>query len=238
MSLTFAGVFSDAGALWRRDRDILMRVAGVYFLLPAFATQLFLVPPDRTGLGEEEVAAQTFAWYGATLHWHLANLLAGMFGSAVLLVLLLDPARPTLAQAMARALRLLPGLLLASAGVLVLVVLGSMAFLIPGLYLVGRTWLTGAVLVCEPGRGPIGAITGSIQRTRKRGWLLLAVAMTIFSATYLMAVIANVATLQLAALPVRTAIDALQAAVAAGAGVAQILLQVAAHRRLTPSNGI
>lgn len=237
MKLTFAGVFADAGALWRRDRDVLIRVAGVFFFLPAFASLLFLIPPDRTGLNEEEIAAQTFAWYAATLHWHLANLLAGLFGSAVLLVLLLDPQRPTLGEAMGRALRLLPKLLIASAAALVLVLLGSMLLLVPGLYLVGRTWLTGATLVSEPERGPIEALVAGIRHTNRRGWLLFAVAMTLFAATYVAAVIANVATLQLASLPVRTVIDALQAAAGAGAGVAQILLQVSAYRRLAPSSG-
>ncbi len=35
MRLDFAGVFADALTLWRKESDLLVRIAGVFFYLPA-----------------------------------------------------------------------------------------------------------------------------------------------------------------------------------------------------------
>jgi hypothetical protein len=48
---------------------------------------------------------------------------------------------------------------------------GAFLFIVPGLYLLGRTALISAVLMAEPERG-IAGIGEAMQRTRKGAWTL------------------------------------------------------------------
>ncbi len=250
MRLDFAGVFADALTLWRKESDLLVRIAGVFFFLPAYAFRLFVpVPQPAPEAGEataEAAFAQMVQWFTANAHWLLAERLVELFGGAVLFALLLAERRPTAGEAMAAALRRLPVYVLVYAAAMALIAAGWMIFILPGLYLLGRTFLTGAVVMAEPGRGPGDALLRAFRLTQGNGWLLLLATMVIFSVGYFGAVLIGELYLGLGLEgfvgdAVRALLDALGATIAAAVALAMVLVQTAAYRRLSesrPKHGI
>lgn len=177
MKLSFTGVFADAGAMWRSERDVLLRVAAVFLFLPSLAAQLFLPVPDIAKADTREAMAEAImAWFGTYGGWFVLELVVIAYGAGVLLVLLLERQRPTVREALVRGLRLLPGLLIAWTSVLMLVSLGSMLLIVVAFYVGGRLLLVGPVVVAEPGRGPFLALVDGIRLSAWRGWMLAAVA--------------------------------------------------------------
>jgi hypothetical protein len=244
MTLGFNGVFAEIGALWRANRDLLVRIAGVFFFLPAFAVYLFvrLPNPDPEMAVDERVKILT-AYYeqniGMLFSISAGVSLATMIGSALLFAMLLGPERITLRAGLARIGHLLPSLLLLWALLLALTVSGLMLFVIPALYIAGRTLIALPVLVAEPGRGGSGALIEGIRRTHGRGWLLFLFVAMIFLAS-------NMAgTIPAALLPLvgedsvpAAFVYALTAATAAAGTLAQALLQAAVYRLLLPKQGM
>ncbi|MEI9928730.1 MAG: hypothetical protein WDN44_14950 [Sphingomonas sp.] len=238
MRLTPVGIFAEAGALFRRDRDLLLRVAAVFFFLPALGGELFFPWPEPP---QDQAAATELliAWAGANAPWLVGQIVAQLLGIGILLVLLLDSRKPTLGAAMVRALRLLPALMLAWGGVLAIVCSGALLFFVPGLYALGRTFVVSATLVDEPQRGPLGAIVAGIRRTERNGWMLVLVAMALFAAGSLtIAVIDGFGGALGGSGPLRAVFACLDAAVAAAVALGQVLAQVAAYRLLSTKQGI
>ena len=84
MTITFAGLASDAWARWRRDRGILLALTGPFLFLPLLAWLLLLeepvVKPDAT---DAQGMQQVIDWLSANLHWLAARVgvaLAGVHG--------------------------------------------------------------------------------------------------------------------------------------------------------------
>jgi len=235
MNLNLARVFADAAALWRQDRDFWVRIAGVLFLLPELALLVFVPLPDLRSLAPEAAQLALVQWMVAQWSWLLAYVVARVFGSGVVLSLLLDASRPPLAAALRRSLVQLPWLVLAYLAVLLLVGFGFTLFIVPGLYILGRTYLTLPILVAEPQRGPIGALIAAVRASHGRGWLFLLVTMSAFSVAYLAAGVVGAIGVALGAdsqPAVDMVIDLLLAAVAAASALVQVLLQAAAYRGL------
>jgi len=235
--MNLARVFADAAGLWQRDRDLWLRVAGFCFFLPALALQLFVSLPDLSGLEKEALSNALVAWAGANASWLAALAVWQVYSCAVVLLLVLDPARPTLGAALVRTLRLMPGLSLAYLAAMLLVGTGASFFIVPGLYLFGRTYLTLPVLVAEPERGPLVALISAIQRSHRRGWLFFLIPLTAFLVQNLVGSVFAAAGGALGAAvegtPAHLIFGVLLAGVAAAGALAQTLLLAAAYRGIT-----
>ncbi|WP_109808562.1 hypothetical protein [Sphingosinithalassobacter portus] len=243
MTNDFSAIFGDARALWRANRDLLIRVGGVFLFLPAFAMQLFLPPQEMKDVTFEQAFEATVQWAVANAHWLLLDRLVSLFGLVTLLMLLLARAESTLGETMRHALRRFPAFVLLWLLVSMLTTLGAMAFIVPGLYLAGRTFLIGAALIAEPERGPAAAFSAGIEVSRGRGWMLFLIAAIV----WLVALVATGLAGDLG-----RAFDtlggpifggavgsALSSVVSTAAAIAMVLLQVAAYRRLAaPRQGI
>jgi len=233
MNLNLARVFADAAALWRHDRDLWLRVAGFLFFVPALALKIFLPLPELRNLTPEAAQLALLAWLQVQALWLLAYFVAQTFGFGVVLTLLLDANRPSLAAAMLRTVRQLPWLVLAYLAVLLLVGFGFTFFIVPGLYILGRTFLTMPILIAEPKRGPLGALIGAVQLSHRRGWLFLLVPTIAFCTAYFVAGMVGAVGGVLGAETqpvVRVLFDVLMAVVATASALAQALLQAAAYR--------
>ena len=88
MTNDFSAIFGDARALWRANRDLLIRVGGVFLFLPAFATQLFLPPQEMQDVTFEQAFEATVQWAAANAHWLLLDRLVSLFGVVTMLMLL------------------------------------------------------------------------------------------------------------------------------------------------------
>ncbi|OYY89323.1 MAG: hypothetical protein B7Y45_12595 [Sphingomonas sp. 28-66-16] len=173
---------ADMRMVWRRDREILIAVAGAFIFLPTLAL-LLLVPeaPQSPGAGAGEADMSIFidayvGWVSANLRWFGLAALVTLYGALTLYCLYLDRQCEDVRMALTRALALLPRYALASLIVLVPATVGALAFLVPGLYVLGRTMLIGPALVAEKPLVAVASVLRSVALTRRNGLSLLAVA--------------------------------------------------------------
>lgn len=243
---TFAGLIAECWALFRRDADLLVRIAGLFIFLPTYAVTLLVAPfplPDDK-IADTQARAQ--AWMTALDGWMgdyglgcVLAFLVTYFGIALVYCLMLDPDRPTVGQALKRALRLYPRFLLAMLVVQVPAGAGMYLLLLPGLWLMSRFLLAGPTLVAEAPVGALAAVGRSWRRTRPAQLALLGATAFI----YLAAMLGGQPFLLLGtwlggggANPLGVAlVDALAAAVASAAQLAGALVAVVAYRRLGPA---
>ncbi|WP_374295587.1 hypothetical protein [Sphingomonas sp.] len=248
MTIDPVAVLRDAWALFRRDRDLLLRIAGVFHFLPALALALLVPEPPMPERGAEVGEARTEAWMEALSVWGAAHggwyLLAyaiGFLGTGAMLVLYLVPGE-TLGQALTRAARLWPRFLLAMVLVSLPTGAGMLLWIVPGLYVAGRLLVTGPALVAEGRMSATGALRRSFTLSRGAGLALMGLA----AVTYLGGFLAGQPFLWLgdwlsgqeSGNPIGVAVvEACAAAVVAATAVAQALIAVVAYRRLA-SRGI
>ncbi len=241
MTLSIGSALADAAALWRADRDVITRIAGVFYLLPFLAFAML-----ATGLNLPDTATQDqvrdalTAFQRDNIIWLLLVSLVLDFGTFALLNLFVRRGLSVLELIQGTALRMLPFALLGFANGAV-IQLGFTLFVIPGIYVFGRTWLMGAAYAAEPERGLLGAIERGFRLSAGNGWriALLGLGIAVIAMAGVMLLLILLLTiwalagkamwlLALLLLPV--------AAAAAAAHVAFTLVRVAAYRRLAGSS--
>ncbi len=236
-------VLREAWRMFRRDHDVILRIGAMFMFLPSFALALLVPgPPVREPDGGEQAAMAWLdalgAWGGRHGGWYLLAYAIGYFGAATLYALHLDPARADVAGAMRRAVAILPRYLLAMVIVALPVGAGMMLLLVPGLYVLGRVMLTGAVLVSE-GRSALRSIQRSMELSSGLGLRMMGLAAVpvlggaVLSQPFLMLDAWMRGTG--AANPVAVAIvDAGIALVGMSSGLAGVMIALAVWRRLAP----
>ena len=192
MRLTLAALLSDAWAMFRRDTDLLLRVAGLFFFVPTYALLLLVGPlpmPDEA-IGDTQARAQ--AWMTALDSWvgdyglgSVAAYAITYFGLAVVFCLYVDATRPTIGEAIQRAGRRFPRFILAMVVVSIPAGAGMYILLLPGLWLMSRFMLAGPILFAEPQRGAMQAVGASWRLTRRGQLGLLGAIVTIYLAAIL-----------------------------------------------------
>jgi hypothetical protein len=194
MIRSFAGVLAAAWRLFRRDRDLVLRVVGPLVFLPAFAAQLLCDPiPGLPAEPRDQAAMQ--AWMDAVVAWGQANALGyvladlvGIYGIAVLAILLVAPSRPTVGEALRGAGQRVLGFALLSLLVAIPVGLGLWLFVLPGLYAQARFAAAIPALAASPHEGLGAAITRSLRKTRGWGLPLTGAIVTVFLAQWIVSV--------------------------------------------------
>ena len=247
-TVDFITPFVAAWTLWRRDRALLLPLAGLFVFVPQLAVLLLVpdMPRMAAGEGGEEAMrawsllfADWFASHGALF---LGSMLLAQFATLAVAALYVDRERPTAQLALRRGAMLLPRYLLAS--LLVALPFGALMALaplpatvlllmLPMLYVFARTLLVGPVLIAERPLSAVGAIKRSWQLTAGNGASLMA----IFAATSLVGRAVASVLLGLVAVvganPVAVAILAAAAALAtAAAALALVLASVVIYGRL------
>lgn len=239
MTPRLSGIARDAWALWRRDRALLVALAGPFLFLPILAWILLAPePPLKPDMDQAARVQVVLAWIRANAHWIAARIVVEFLGEAAILGLYLGRGFETVGGLLRRSLELLPLYVLAVVATWLLMGLGAMAFILPGLYLLGRLALTGPVVVAEPGAGMTGAIGRSLALTRGFGWLIFGYLGLTFLAGMAAAEVLGGMRQGLAAAgavnPIALSLIAMAGATAATAAtLARLLLVVAIYRRLT-----
>jgi hypothetical protein len=244
MRLDFATTLTDAWALFKRDRDLLLRIAAPFLFLPAFALALVVPDPPMPVAGASDNETQALAWADAVQSWAAAHggwyLLAyavSFFGTSLFYALYLDREQLDLRGALSRCLWIFPRFLLAMVIVSLPAGAGLLLYAIPGLYILGRTMLTGPALFAEAPLGALGAIRRSFALSRGSGLPLMGLAAFSYITGWIVGAPFMMADRLLReggeANPIALAIvDAGAAAAAMAAGIAMALIAISAYRRL------
>lgn len=249
MKIPIAAVGADAWGYWQRDRDLLMAIAGPFLFLPTLAL-LLLVPaaPKNVGPGADEAVMAAFLnayvdWAGNNVGWFLLAGAFSLFGTLVLNFLYLDRSVADVRAAMLRALPLLPRFALAMLLVAIPATIGIFLFVLPGIYVLGRTMLVGPAMAVEQPLSAVGAIQRSIALTKGNGLALAAVsgiallAGQVFPAP-LLAIDEAMRSANAANPIVVVLIDSAAAALASTVALALILFRIALYRRIGASKGV
>ena len=153
----------------RPNVSILLTIGGVFMFLPSLA--LWLISPVPEPASDTAATLQgLIAWYQRSFPGLLANAVSDLFGQASILVLLLDGRRPTVGDALSRALRLLPALFVVTLLVNLSLIAGFAMLILPAIYLVGRFYPVVPAMVAEGLVSPRTALTKAWQMTRGLGW--------------------------------------------------------------------
>lgn len=244
MRLVLGSVLADAAALWRAERDLIVRIAGVFYLLPILALAMLaggLVLPEQAS--QEQVREAVSAFYRANFAWLLLISVALEFGTLALLKLFLQRGETVHALLRAAAVRLLPFVLLGFANGAVMQ-LGFTLFVIPGLYVFGRTWMMGAAYAAEPERGLLAAVETGFRLSAGNGWRIallgFGVAVIAGAGALLLLILSQTGIALTGRADWAQALFTLPVAVAAAAAYAAFtLVRVAVYRRLAgASNGM
>lgn len=206
----------EAMAAIRACRSLLVPVAGVFFLIPSVATSFFLGDIQAQIMGNldnrEVLNGIVEAEFGKIMGISLFAMLAGFIGYLAVLFLLTDRSRPTVGEAILRALRFLPSLIGAViiaylglvVGIMLLAIVGGIlsaalegagasimvvAILALVLAITVRLSLTLPVIVVEGVVNPVAALVRSWRMTRGNAMKLLGFYALLFIAYVVIAVI-------------------------------------------------
>jgi hypothetical protein len=189
--LDSSAAWASAAGMVAANRDVLLAIAGVFFLLPSLAAAVFVPAPVlATGMSEQQVLDALQGYYASSLPVLVLLSLVSMAGMLTMLVAMLDTARPTIGQAIGRSLRAIPSYIgaqlmialavLPLAMVLVAVLAQGIAerfaaaiVFSAGLYPIMRTMMVGPVMAQTRERSPIAAIRASFRLTRGNAGRLL-----------------------------------------------------------------
>lgn len=245
MNFTLTGVLAEVGALWRRDRALLWPVIGLFVFLPSFALLMALPqPPDPPA---DATAAQAQAalidYLSANLHWILIRTGIGWVAAVAILAVYLHPDRPMLGEAMRRTAVILPRYVAAMALMGLATFAGLFLFVLPGLFILGRTFLVGPALVARADDPVVEVARDAIDVTRRQGWRLFAlIALLVLAGQGGQIAAAGIGSLFASpALPdtiARAPGAVLAALVVSAVALATILAQVVVYRRLAARQGI
>lgn len=238
MPIHVVPVLREAWALFRRDRGWILALTAPFLFLPSFALALLVPrwPAAPVAAGDEGRSlawAQAFGqWVARYGGWYVGGYAVAAFGAAALFAAYLDKGAPDLRAALRRAAALLPRYLLASLLVAIPTGAGLYLWVLPGLYVMGRTMLAGPALVAERPLGAVPSLLRSLQLSAGAGLPLTALAAAVLLAGVVLAY-PFLAVEQAGLGPVGQAVAAAgTAGVSMLTNVAQALVAVAAYRRL------
>ncbi|WNO53220.1 hypothetical protein [Stakelama saccharophila] len=242
MTLDMSAALQAALALWRRERDLLVRIAAPFLFLPLYATLLLAsvpeIPEGGVAPGDVEAARAVFDGYIALAPWSLSAAVLGMFGAATIYALVLR-GKPTVGEAMRLALARFAMFVLAMVVARLIIGAGMLLLVVPGLYLLGRCYLLGPVLMVEPKLGPIEAISRSFDLTRRHAWTLMFVSVAIWLTGNVLSSIPSAMAGAIGGAggsPVANIVlMAVTAAISMAASIADILVKIAVYRQLAKS---
>lgn len=258
MKFDMSEAWREAVAMMTANREVLLVVAGIFFLLPSVVLALSMGNLDEVMMSDPEAAqAQIYALY-AQWWWLLALvLLVQAVGFLALLALLRDSSRPTVAEAlktglvgllpafgayivMTVGLGLMVGALFGVAGVIgnaAIAALIALLVVVLVIYVFVKLSLSGPVIAIDRVFNPVKVLTRSWQLTKGNSfrlflfYMLLSIVYVIV--TLLLVPIVGAATLafgQDTALLISGIVSGL---ISAGVTVVFVAIIAAVHRQLS-----
>jgi hypothetical protein len=241
MKISFSGVWDETVRLLRTNASLFFAIAGVFLFLPTLVSGYFA--PEPTGGGEAATLAAFLAHVRENWLLLLVVNLIGFVGNLALLILALDEGRPTVGRAIGAAFILLPFYFFASFFSGIIIGIGIMALIVPGLYLMGRLAPMGPVIVAENRRSPFDVIRRTFAVTKGHGWAILGLIMIVVLTFWIVSIAATAVFGSIFLLLDRSAgtgglgamlLLLLQAAIVAAFNTVLMVLLASLYRRLVP----
>lgn len=179
--------WKDASAAIAANREVLLAMAGVFFLLPSLASALLLPAPEvKPDMANDQAMELMSAYYVAQMPWIALMALVQGIGTLAMLTLFTDRSRPTVGQAirsgvgsivpyvaaqllLGMGVGIVGGALLAIAavtGVKALTAIALIAVAVMVAYAMIKGSLSAPVVAVEGERNPLRALQRSWRLTR------------------------------------------------------------------------
>lgn len=199
--------WQDAVAMVKANRDLLLALAGVFVVLPAFAVAILLPPPVMAEGAEMRAFLATMGeYYRENAPALVAAGLLHLAGTLAMLALFTDASRPTVGQAISAAFKRMPTVIFAqiilgaAVGSMLLVpmilgeamkspglaVLGASAGVGLGIWALVRLSLIAPVVIVEALANPVQALRRSWQVTEANALRLLFFFVLVFIAFFVL----------------------------------------------------
>jgi len=167
MKFSYGAVWNDTLGLLRENARLLAAVAGVFLFLPAVLVAVLFPDPETADVNR--ILRVLLDHYFAIWPWLLLKGIFAMIGTAAMLRLVLAPGT-SVGGALTFGLMLIPFYFLLSLISGLIIGVGLLLLIVPGLYLVGRLVTAAPIMVAENRRNPIEAIGRSFEITNGKGW--------------------------------------------------------------------
>jgi hypothetical protein len=260
MKLDSSAAWKDAMASLSANREVMAAIAGVFFLLPSLALNLFLPEPAAVpaNVTPEQAMKLLGDFYGSVAPFMLLMSVMQAIGMLVVVTLCTDFSRPTVGQAIRRGVAgfvtyFLSSLIMAAGfviggtlllgiasatGIAALVALATIVLIVAIAYCAVRLSLATPVVAVERVRNPFHVLSrswaltqGNVGRIGVLMFLIFVVFMVIVIA--ISAVAGAIAVLLLGAGAAKTIDAVLSAFLSAGFAVTFAALLAAIHRQLS-----
>ena len=239
--LDAARAWTDAMAMLKAAPDLLLTVAGFFIMLPSLFLDL-LRPMNFSGQ-RGRVLVEMVAWTEANLPWIMIASVIAALGRLMILIMLVDGGRPTAGESLQAGVRLLLMFVLMDLLIGLLWMGGLMVFILPGLYVVGRTFLAETAFVATRAGNPVAAITAGFEASRGNGWRIFAMVAIIYIAGMILSaavssVVGVVGALSGIAGLDRFLVAFVEAGIGAGISLVLLLVSVSSWRQLAENRDV
>jgi hypothetical protein len=241
MKLDAGQAWTDAMAMLNGQREILLTVTGCFIMLPALflnALRPFAPARDRGALFQE-----LMVWMNVNFHWVVLVAVLAALGRLTILILLLQPARPTVGEALAAGARLLLIFVVMDLLIGFMLLGGLFLFVLPACYIFGRTFVAEAGFAAERLRGPVAGVARSLAITKGNGWRIFGVSAVIYVAGVILTAAVGSVVGVLVALFGGSGLDRVlnalvEAGLGAGVSLVMVLVSVAIYRQLADDRDV
>jgi hypothetical protein len=172
MTFSYNAVWEDTGRLLRAHGALLAAIAGVFVFLPTLLVGYFFPVPEPATTDLNLYFQIVGRFIKANLIWYVLQSFVVMVGTAAMLRLVFPP-RVTVAGAIWFGVMLLATYSILSVMTNIIVFVGLLLLLVPGLYLWGRVLPAGPAMVAENRRNPLDALKRGFVLSRDNGWAIL-----------------------------------------------------------------
>lgn len=172
MKFSYNSVWDDAIRLLKAHGPLLAAIAGVFVFLPTLLVGYFFPLPEQGSTDPYLYLRELGAFLKANLIWYVLQSFVVMIGTAAMLRLVFIK-DGTVGGAILFGVMLLPVYSILAVMTNILVILGILLLIVPGLYLWGRVVPAGPAMVAEDRRNPFDALKRGFALSNGHGWSIL-----------------------------------------------------------------
>ena len=192
IKLDISACWADALALWRANAEIVLILGGLFLFLPSLiATLVMGNPPVVDGMRLEQMQAIMLDWLQENWLYLLMSSLLSMVGTLAILFVALNPAKPTVGEALGMAASVLIFYLAAQILASLAIGFGFMLLIVPGVYLAIKFSLSAVVAAAENERNPIAMLRRSWALTKGNSVMLFILLLLVSAAALVAMVVAT-----------------------------------------------
>ncbi len=166
--LDMGRAWDDSMAMLRANQSLLLPIAGVFYFLPSLlASILTPLPPSAAAVtSADQMVALVRDMLLASAPWTFASIVAGTIGSIALYRILVGPPGTSVGDAIGLGLKLFIGVFIATFLSSILIGMGLVLLVIPGLYLLVRLLFIVPHAAHSGQQNPLDLMRASWEQTR------------------------------------------------------------------------